>query len=77
MCRMDGFAHAHNEKPCPVTIDKTFRYRGVQIVICANYHRKWLTFLMFRVMYRTQVNDKKQQEMIENLLKTEPKPAII
>lgn len=74
---MDGLAHAHNEKPCPITTDKTFRYGGVQIVVCANYHRKRLTFLMFRVMYRTQVNDKKQQEMIGNLLKTEPKSAII
>nr|DAF89024.1 MAG TPA: hypothetical protein [Siphoviridae sp. ctSA812] len=36
-----------------------------------------MTFLIFRVMYRTQANDKKQQEMTENLLKTEPKSAII
>nr|DAF89025.1 MAG TPA: hypothetical protein [Siphoviridae sp. ctSA812] len=37
MCGLDGFAYAHNEKPCPVTIDKTIRYEGVQIVICNNY----------------------------------------
>ena len=28
--RLDGFAHAHNEKPCPVTIYKGYRYEGVQ-----------------------------------------------
>lgn len=31
------FAYAHNEKSCPVTIDKTLRYEGVQIVDCINY----------------------------------------
>lgn len=75
--RLDGLAYSHNEKPCPVTIDKTIRYEGVQIVICNNYRRNRLTFLVFRVMYRTQVNNKKQSEITENLLKTEPKSAII
>lgn len=32
-----NFAYAHNEKSCPVTIDKTIRYEGVQIVDCINY----------------------------------------
>ena len=32
-----NFAYAHNEKSCPVTIDKTLRYEGVQIVDCINY----------------------------------------
>lgn len=32
-----NFAYAHNEKPCPVTIDKILRYEGVQIVDCINY----------------------------------------
>ena len=67
-----SFAHAHNEKPCPVTIDKTPRYEGVQVVVCANYRRNRLTFLMIRAINRTQTNDKKQQEMTGNLLKTEP-----
>lgn len=31
------FAYAHNEKSCPVTIDKTLRYEGEQIVDCINY----------------------------------------
>ena len=32
VCRLDGLAYAHNEKPCPVTIDKTLRYEGVHIL---------------------------------------------
>lgn len=32
-----NFAYAHNEKSCPVTIDKILRYEGVQIVDCINY----------------------------------------
>lgn len=27
-----NFAYAHNEKSCPVTIDKILRYEGVQLV---------------------------------------------
>lgn len=46
-----NFAYAHNEKPCPVTIDRTLRYGGVQIVDCIKYRRIPLTFLPFRVMY--------------------------
>lgn len=30
MRRLDGLAHAHNEKTCPVTIYKGYRYEGVQ-----------------------------------------------
>lgn len=77
VCRMDGFAHAHNEKLYPVTIDKTIRYEGVQIVICNNYRRNQLIFLLLRVMYRARINDKKQHEMTGNILKTELKSAII
>lgn len=32
-----NFAYAHNEKTCPVTIDKTLRYEGVKVVDCINY----------------------------------------
>lgn len=32
-----NFAYAHNEKPCPVTIDRILRYEGVQIVDCIDY----------------------------------------
>lgn len=46
-----NFAYAHNEKPCPVTIDRILRYEGVQIVDCIKYRRIPLTFLPFRVMY--------------------------
>lgn len=60
VCRLFGLGHAHNEKHCSVTIDKTLRYEGIQIVICANYCRTWLTFLIVRVMYRTRTNNKKQ-----------------
>ena len=35
-----SFAHAHNEKPCPVTIDKTPRYEGVQAEI---ENDKWIS----------------------------------
>ena len=28
-CSLDGLAHTHNEKPCPVTICKGYRYEGV------------------------------------------------
>lgn len=56
-----NFSHAHNEKSCPVTIDKTLRYEGVQVVVCANYRQNRLTFLMIRAINRTQTNDKKQQ----------------
>lgn len=45
------FAHAHNEKFCPVTIDKILRYKGVQIVNSIEYAYFDLTFLSFRVMY--------------------------
>lgn len=27
-----GLAHAHNEKPCPVTICKGYRYEGVHTI---------------------------------------------
>ena len=46
-----NFAYAHNEKSCPVTIDRILRYGGVQFVYCINYCRIPLTFLPFRVMY--------------------------
>ena len=72
-----NFAYTHNEKSCSVTIYKTLRYEGVQIIDCINYRRNLLTFLMFRVMYKTQVNDKEQQETTANLLKKEPKSAMI
>lgn len=72
-----GIAHAHNEKSYSVTIDETFRYEGVQIVVCANCHRNRLTFLIIRAICRTQANDKKQKKVTENLLKTPPKSAII
>lgn len=45
------FAYAHNEKPCPVTIDRILRYEGVQVVDCIKYRRIHLTFPPFRVMY--------------------------
>nr|DAS99182.1 MAG TPA: hypothetical protein [Caudoviricetes sp.] len=32
VCRQYGLAYAYNEKPCPVTIDKTLRYEGVHIM---------------------------------------------
>ena len=47
-----SFAHAHNEKPCPITIDKILRYEGVQIVSRTNHRRIHLTLLPFRVMYK-------------------------
>ena len=37
-----GFAYTHNEKPCPVTIDRIIRYEGVQ-------EEKMSTTLMYRV----------------------------
>ena len=46
-----SFAYAHNEKSCPVTIDRRHRYEGVQIVDCIEYRWIPLTFLPFRVMY--------------------------
>ncbi len=75
--RLISFAHAHNEKYCPVTIDRVFRYEGVRIVDCTNYRRIHLTFMPFRVMYKMYANHRKQQEMTENLLKTVPESAII
>nr|DAO53612.1 MAG TPA: hypothetical protein [Caudoviricetes sp.] len=29
VCRLFGLAYTHNEKPCPVTICKGYRYEGV------------------------------------------------
>ena len=59
-----NFAHAHNEKSCPVTINKTIRYEGVQIVHCINCRRIHLTFLPFRVMYR-HYNRKEELQLFE------------
>lgn len=45
-----NFAYTHNKTPCPVTIDRMFRYKGVQIVDSIEYARIDLTFLSFIVM---------------------------